>query len=62
MTATFVLMLTLASAYGGASTQRQSGFNSYQSCVEFGQGWAESQRALHPDSALHWECLPADRQ
>lgn len=60
MTATFVLMMTLVTAYGGVTTQRASEFDSYESCAAFAAGWAESQRGLHPDSAL--ECVPADRQ
>jgi hypothetical protein len=57
-TTTIVLLLIV----GTQPVQRVAEFSSYQRCTEFAQGWAESQRNLHPDSALSWECLPDDRR
>jgi hypothetical protein len=56
----YVLILTIISSFGSVDTQHVPGFDSYHSCAEFAVGWAESQRPLHPDSHLRWQCERGD--
>jgi hypothetical protein len=52
----FVLMVSIITAYGGVTTQRQTGFASYQDCAVYGAAWADTQRDLNPSADLKWQC------
>jgi hypothetical protein len=56
----YVLIISIISTYGAVNTQRLPGFDNYQSCASFAVDWAESQRPLHPDEQLKWECQRSD--
>ena len=56
----YVLILSVITSYGGVTTQRQTGFASYESCAEHAVAWADPQRPLHPDSHLRWQCQRGD--
>jgi len=43
----YVLILSVITSYGGVTTQRQTGFASYESCAEHAVAWADPQRPLH---------------
>jgi hypothetical protein len=54
----YVLILSVITSYGGVTTQRQTGFASYESCAEHAVAWADPQRPLHPDSHLLGRMTP----
>jgi len=58
---TYVLILTITTSVGAVSTQKEHA-NSYSDCVEHGMAWAETQRPLHPDDAVRWDCQLANGQ
>jgi hypothetical protein len=57
----YVLILTIITSFGGVTTQRQTGFDSYQACAEHAVAWAETQQALQqPDARVIWQCASGD--
>jgi len=59
MEQTYVLILTITTSLGADSTQKEYA-NTYSNCVEHGMAWAETQRPLHPDHTVSWDCKLAD--
>jgi len=56
---TYVLILTITTSLGAVSTQKEYA-NTYSNCVEHGMAWADTQRPLHPDDTVSWDCKLAD--
>ena len=56
---TYVLILTITTSSGAVSTHKEQA-NSYSTCVEQGMAWAETQRPLHPDDSVRWDCQLAN--
>jgi len=59
MEQTYVLILTITTSLGAVSTQKEYA-NTYSNCVEHGMAWADTQRSLHPDDTVSWDCKIAD--
>ena len=53
---TYVLIFTVITSFGGVTTQRQIGFDSYLACAHYAVEWGDSQRQLHPNSRVTWRC------